>query len=159
MQAEAEESNVKVIVVVDIEALRRGEVEAGETCEIRGVGPVSVAAARELLGDAALAIVIKDGVDVMNVTHLNGRPPPINGPCSSSGGSGARSWAVTPPISSTCITCSSSPEVITRGSTSCGCRASTTTAKNTRLETHRRPTPKPRSGLTDPMNNELPLSA
>jgi hypothetical protein len=63
-------SNVKVIVVVDIEALRRGEVEHGETCEIRGVGPVSVATARELLGDAALAVVIKDGVDVKNVTHL-----------------------------------------------------------------------------------------
>ena len=61
---------MKVIVVVDIAALRRGEVESGETCEIRGVGPVSVAAVRELLGEAALAIVIKDGVDVKNVTHL-----------------------------------------------------------------------------------------
>ena len=42
-------SNVKVIVVVDAAALRRGEVESGETCEIRGVGPVPVATVRELL--------------------------------------------------------------------------------------------------------------
>ena len=66
-------SNVKVIVVVDVAALRRGEVEPGETCEIRGVGPVPVSTVRELLGDAALAIVIKDGVAVQNVTHLKRR--------------------------------------------------------------------------------------
>ncbi len=59
-----------MIVVVDAPALRRGEVESGETCEIRGVGPVPVSTVRELFGDAAMAIVIKDGVDVQNVTHL-----------------------------------------------------------------------------------------
>lgn len=62
--------NAKVIVVVDAEALRRGFVEHGEICEIRGVGPVPVDTARRLLGDAALAVVIKDGVDIKNVTHL-----------------------------------------------------------------------------------------
>jgi hypothetical protein len=62
--------NAKVIAVVDLEALRRGHTEGDETCEIRGVGPVPVDAARRLLGDAALSIVIKKGVDVMNVTHL-----------------------------------------------------------------------------------------
>ena len=56
-------------MVVDVAALRRGWVEPGETCEIRGVGPVPVATVRELLGEAAMAIVIKDGVDVLNVTH------------------------------------------------------------------------------------------
>jgi hypothetical protein len=66
-------SNVKVVIVVDAEALRRGEVEPGEPCEIRGVGPVPVATARGLLGDAALAVVIKDGIDVCNVTHLKRR--------------------------------------------------------------------------------------
>jgi hypothetical protein len=65
----APKNNVKVIVVVDVEALRRGEAAPGETCEIRGVGPVPVSTARHLLGDAALAIVIKAGVDVKNVTH------------------------------------------------------------------------------------------
>ena len=62
--------NTKVVVVVDIEALRRGHTEGDETCEIQGVGPVPVDTARRLLGDAALAIVIKNGVNVMNVTHL-----------------------------------------------------------------------------------------
>ena len=66
-------SNVKVIVVVDAAALRRGEVEHGETCEIRGVGPVPVATVRELLPEAAIAVVIEDGVAVQNVTHLKRR--------------------------------------------------------------------------------------
>jgi hypothetical protein len=66
-------SNAKVIVAVDVHALRRGSVESGETCEIKGVGPVPVATAKELLGEAALAVVIKDGIDVLNVTHLRRR--------------------------------------------------------------------------------------
>jgi hypothetical protein len=66
-------SNVKIIVVVDTAALRRGEVQHGETCEIRGVGPVPVSTVRDLLGDAAVAVVIKDGVDVRSVTHLGRR--------------------------------------------------------------------------------------
>ena len=60
----------KVIAQIDVAALNRGSVEPGETCEIAGVGPVSVSAVRSLLSDAFLAIVIKDGVDVLNVTHL-----------------------------------------------------------------------------------------
>jgi hypothetical protein len=62
--------NTKVIAVVDVEALRRGWTEGDETCEIQGVGPVPVDVARRLLGDAALSIIIKDGVDVMNVTNV-----------------------------------------------------------------------------------------
>jgi hypothetical protein len=69
----APKSNVKIIVVVDVAALCRGEAVPGETCEIRGVGPVPVSTARDLLGDAALAVVIKDGVAVQNVTHLKRR--------------------------------------------------------------------------------------
>jgi len=59
---------------VDLAALIRGEASAGERCEIPGVGPVSIATARELLGDAILKLVITNGVDVLNVTHL-GRGP------------------------------------------------------------------------------------
>ena len=58
------------LAVVDVEALNRGNVESGETCEIAGVGPVSVSAVRALLSDAFLAVVFKKGVDVLNVTHL-----------------------------------------------------------------------------------------
>jgi hypothetical protein len=66
-------SNVKIIIRVDASALRRGEVESGEMCEIPGVGPVPVPTARDLLGEAALAVVITDGVDVKNVTHIKRR--------------------------------------------------------------------------------------
>ncbi len=60
----------KVIALIDVAALNRGSVQDGETCEIAGVGPVSVSAVRALLSEAFLAVVIRDGVDVLNVTHL-----------------------------------------------------------------------------------------
>lgn len=63
----------KVIAFIDVEALNRGAVHDGETCEIAGVGPVSVSAIRSMLSDSALAVVIRDGVDVLNVTHLGRR--------------------------------------------------------------------------------------
>jgi hypothetical protein len=59
---------------VDVAALRRGRVDGDELCEIRGVGPVPVSVAEGLLGQAVLHLVITDGVDVVNVTHL-GRGP------------------------------------------------------------------------------------
>jgi Domain of unknown function (DUF222) len=59
---------------VDVAALRRGRVDGDEVCEIAGVGPVPVSVARDLLGEAILKLIITDGVDVLNVTHL-GRGP------------------------------------------------------------------------------------
>lgn len=59
---------------LDFEALIRGTVESDETCEIAGLGPISVETARELLGESVLKLVITKGVDVLNVTHL-GRGP------------------------------------------------------------------------------------
>ena len=59
---------------VDLEALVRGHTEGAELCEIAGVGPVPVGAARRLLGESILKLVITDGVAVANVTHL-GRAP------------------------------------------------------------------------------------
>ena len=38
-------------------------------CEIPGVGPVPLATARKLLGDAFLKLVITNGVDVQSVCH------------------------------------------------------------------------------------------
>jgi len=53
---------------VDLNALRRGHTEAGEMCEIPGVGPVAVSHAQEILGDdGLLELVITDGVDVQTV--------------------------------------------------------------------------------------------
>src|SRR3546814_6257056 len=45
-------------------------VEGDETCEIAGVGPVSVSAVRRLLSDAFLTLVLRKGSDIRNVTHL-----------------------------------------------------------------------------------------
>jgi hypothetical protein len=56
-----------VRIRVDAEAFFRGYAAQGETCSIPGVGPVPVAAARALLGDALLELVITKGVDVTTV--------------------------------------------------------------------------------------------
>lgn len=62
------------IIRADLAALVRGSVDAGEICEIAGIGPIAVSEARALLGQSVLKLVITRGVDVMNVTHL-GRGP------------------------------------------------------------------------------------
>lgn len=66
--------NHLAVLRIDLEALTRGRAEGDETCEIAGLGPVSVETARELLGESILKLVITKGVDVVNVTHL-GRGP------------------------------------------------------------------------------------
>jgi hypothetical protein len=62
------------ILRIDLPALVRGTVQNGETCEIAGLGPISVACAREMLGESVLKLVVTQGVEVRNVTHL-GRGP------------------------------------------------------------------------------------
>jgi hypothetical protein len=57
-----------VVVRVDATALRRGAAVGDDVCEIRGLGPVPVATARELLGDCLLSILVIDGVDIRTVT-------------------------------------------------------------------------------------------
>jgi hypothetical protein len=59
---------------IDLAALVRGGVHDGELCEITGLGPIPVTAARALLGDAVLKLVITKGTDVAHVTSL-GRGP------------------------------------------------------------------------------------
>jgi len=60
---------------VDIEALRRGNTGPGETCEIAGVGPVSIATARELLGDCIANLLVTSSSDVHAICNL-GRAVP-----------------------------------------------------------------------------------
>ena len=55
---------------VDLAALRRGQVEEGECCEIPGVGPVPLEIAREVLGDAIVHLVITQGADIASITSL-----------------------------------------------------------------------------------------
>jgi len=62
------------VLRLDLEALVRGHVTPGEACEIAGLGPISVDTAREVLSESILELVLTDGVDVRNVTHL-GRGP------------------------------------------------------------------------------------
>jgi hypothetical protein len=59
---------VQAIVVIDAAALRRGTSEGDELCEIEGIGPVSVEAATELLSEASLRYVIREGFDIKTVT-------------------------------------------------------------------------------------------
>ena len=68
--ATAPGSRAVVHVHVDEAAWTRGRVEAGETCQISGVGPVSVAAARRLASDGTIKAVLSDGTDVRNVAHF-----------------------------------------------------------------------------------------
>jgi hypothetical protein len=58
------------IVHIDAESLRQGSMEPEGTCEIDGIGVVSVAAATELLGQGTVAFIIKDGVDIRTVTSF-----------------------------------------------------------------------------------------
>ena len=62
-------------VRVDLPALLRGHTEAGETCEIPGVGPVPVSHAREVLSNGLLQLVITDGVDVQTVVSTTRHVP------------------------------------------------------------------------------------
>lgn len=57
------------LILVDATALHRGHTVAGETCVVDGIGPIDVAAAKDLLGDAVVDILVKDGVDVRTVAH------------------------------------------------------------------------------------------
>lgn len=60
-----------VLVHVDAAALRRGAIQGDERCEIAGVGPVSVACARALLGEGFFSILVRDGADITTVTSMN----------------------------------------------------------------------------------------
>lgn len=58
----------ELLLRVDAEALRRGEVADGELCEIAGIGPVSVGVARSMLGEALWTLLVTSGTDIRTVT-------------------------------------------------------------------------------------------
>jgi hypothetical protein len=60
----------EIILHVSAEALRRGELQAGELCEIEGVGPVSLSTVEYLFGNAWGKLIIEKGVDIAAVTHF-----------------------------------------------------------------------------------------
>ena len=63
-------SPAKVLVRVDLAAVRRGTTEPGEICEIAGYGPIPVSEALKLMPEAFLALIVTNGKQVINVTHL-----------------------------------------------------------------------------------------
>jgi hypothetical protein len=73
----AKRAATQVHVVIDHAALVRGNACAGERCEIPGVGPVNAAWVREMLGEAFLTAVIKNGRDIRTVAHLGRHVPAV----------------------------------------------------------------------------------
>lgn len=59
-----------VHVRVDNEALQRGHTVAGDTCEIDGIGPITVRTAQQLAGDGIVKALACDEADVTRVAHL-----------------------------------------------------------------------------------------
>ena len=66
-------SDAKIILRADIGAVRRGATAPGELCDIAGLGPIPVADLLEFLPQATIDLVVTNGVDVFNVTHLGRR--------------------------------------------------------------------------------------
>ncbi len=67
--------STEMVVVVGLDAYRRGHAHPGEVCHIVGGGPIPVAIARELERDAFLKAVLHDGVNVHTVAHFGRRRP------------------------------------------------------------------------------------
>jgi hypothetical protein len=62
------------LVLIDAAALRRSNLVASDTCEIEGVGPVSLEMAHELLEESTVQFVIKTGRDITTVTSSTRTP-------------------------------------------------------------------------------------
>lgn len=69
----------KAVVHVDVDAaaFARRRTQPGETCRIRGVGPIPVGVAQRLASEGIVKAVERDGVDVRRVAHL-GRTIPAH---------------------------------------------------------------------------------
>jgi hypothetical protein len=68
-------SFAKLIVRVDLTALDRGHIAAGEVCEIAGKGPIPVADVWRMIdGDAFVAAITTNGTEIDKVIHLGRRP-------------------------------------------------------------------------------------
>ncbi|MBL8775978.1 MAG: HNH endonuclease [Acidimicrobiales bacterium] len=61
---------VRLILRADISAVRRGATQPGELCDVAGLGPIPVADLLEFLPQAAIDLVVTNGVDAFNVTHF-----------------------------------------------------------------------------------------
>jgi hypothetical protein len=73
---ETSPARAHIFVNVDAEKLTGGDQAQG-VCEIKGVGPVPVATAKQLMGDALLTILVRKGVDVSTIAHDGSKTMPI----------------------------------------------------------------------------------
>jgi hypothetical protein len=64
-------TRAEVVLVCDINALRRGHATDGEPCHVVGAGPVPVSAVRDALDhDAFLKVAFHDGVSIHKIKHF-----------------------------------------------------------------------------------------
>lgn len=66
---------VDLVVVADLNALRRGHAHPGEPCHIIGGGPIPAEIAKELSKDAFIKAVLHDGTNIHTVAHLGRHIP------------------------------------------------------------------------------------
>jgi hypothetical protein len=60
---------IEICLFVDHAAMLRGHTEAGEVCEIQGLGPVPVSVVKEWEADAYLRLIVTDGIDVKAISR------------------------------------------------------------------------------------------
>jgi len=70
-------TSADMVVVVDLNAYRRGHPHPGEPCHVVGGGPIPVRVARELGQDAFLKAVLHDGVNIHTVAHFGRHIPAV----------------------------------------------------------------------------------
>jgi hypothetical protein len=67
-------SRLHGVLVLDAHAYVRDALEPGERCELVGVGPIDLATAKAMLGDAIIDIAISNGQDVVAMAHPGRHP-------------------------------------------------------------------------------------
>jgi hypothetical protein len=60
---------IEICVFADHAAMLRGHTEAGEVCEIEGLGPVPVSVVKEWEADSYLRLIVTDGIDVKAISR------------------------------------------------------------------------------------------
>ena len=61
---------IDVRLSADATAIARGHVVNGERCEIDGVGPIPVTTARQMLADARVTTMVRDGDAITHVSSM-----------------------------------------------------------------------------------------
>jgi len=66
-----------LVIVLDLQAYRRGHTHEGESCHIIGGGPIPVSLAKELGKDAFLKAVLHTGTEIHTIAHFGRRYPAV----------------------------------------------------------------------------------